>query len=83
MEITCCGVVRRPSLPRVGIQWIDYSASPLRHVRVNFELNILVPVSLGFCAFARQQSGGGAGWAGAVQLGGLVHEAHSISWDHI
>ena len=21
--------------------------------------------------------------AGAVQLGGLVHEAHNITWDHI
>ena len=28
--------------------------------------------------------GGGGGYdAGAVQLGGLVHEAHNITWDHI
>ena len=28
--------------------------------------------------------GGGGGYdAGAIQLGGLVHEAHNITWDHI
>ena len=33
--------------------------------------------------FMLLRGGRGAGWAGAVQLGGLVHEAHNISWDHI
>ena len=40
-----------------------------------------MPVSLSYCAPTIR--GRGAGWAGAVQLGGLVHEAHNISWDHI
>ena len=67
--------------PRVGIQWTDYSASPFSLVRVKLALNRLVPVPWSCCAPTIR--GRGAGWAGAVQLGGLVHEAHNISWDHI
>ena len=61
--------------------YIDYSASPFSLVRVKLALNRLVPVPLSCCAPTTR--GRGAGWAGAVQLGGLVHEAHNISWDHI
>ena len=46
-------------------------------------LNRLVPVPLSCCAPTIRGGGGGAVWACAVQLGGLVHEAHNISWDHI
>ena len=60
---------------------IDYSASPFSLVRVKLALNRLVPVPLSCCAPTIR--GRGAVWAGAVQLGVLLHEAHNISWDHV
>ena len=48
---------------------------------MNFPLNRLVPVSLSYCAPTIR--GRGAGWAGAVQLGGLVHEAHNIMGSYL
>ena len=64
------------------VRWPDCDCRVSEYTVYSAALNRLVPVPLS-CSTPTIRGRGGAGWAGAVQLCGLVHEAHNISWDHI